>query len=142
MDFSKLTNMAGFRAKRERHGRPIRGSLLSHLASTRPLSFFENVVSQTVEFLRAAWPEELDKLDWRVADAPPALDTNQEIARYSVNREKFRITIYRIPIERLTHHRRTDRMDERFHIEQFVFQASAELIGKDPGDLIPDRFKP
>jgi hypothetical protein len=42
----------------------------------------------------------------------------------------------------LTHHRRTDRMDERFHIEQFVFQATAELVGKDPGELIPDRFKP
>jgi hypothetical protein len=41
----------------------------------------------------------------------------------------------------MTHHRRTDRMDERFHIEQFVFQAAAELVGKNPDDLIPDQFK-
>ncbi|MEN9992581.1 MAG: hypothetical protein RLY83_151 [Actinomycetota bacterium] len=102
----------------------------------------ESVVAQTVEFLRSAWPEELETLTWQVSDAPLGSNEGDEVARYGVNLEKFRITLYRIPIERLTHHRRTDRMDERFHIEQFVFQATAELIGKDPGDLVPDRFKP
>lgn len=106
------------------------------------LGFFETVVSQTCEFLVNSWPNELTNLHWRVADAPPIVSASGEVARYSVNREKFRVTIYRIPIERLTHARRTDRLDERFHIEQFVFQAVAELIGKEPGDLIPDRFKP
>jgi hypothetical protein len=105
------------------------------------LSFFETVVSQTVEFLKGAWPEELENLSYRIADSAPNMNPDGEVARYSVNRERFRITIYRVPIERLTHHRRTDRLDERFHIEQFVFQATAELIGKDPGDLIPDQFK-
>jgi hypothetical protein len=92
--------------------------------------------------LRTAWPEELEKLTWQVSDAPVGSGSKDSVARFSVNEEKFRITLYRIPIERLTHHRRTDRMDERFHIEQFVFQATAELLGKDPGDLVPDRFKP
>ncbi len=81
-------------------------------------------------------------LTWQVSDAPLGNGAGNEVARFSVNPEKFRITLYRIPIERLTHHRRTDRLDERFHIEQFVFQATAELLGKDPGDLVPDRFKP
>ncbi len=134
--------MAAIRARRERHGRPPRGSLLAHLSQKSPVGFFESVVAGAVEFLRSAWPEELETLTWQVLDAPPALGNTDEVARYSVNRSKFRITLYRIPIERLTHHRRTDRMDERFHIEQFVFQATAELLGKDPGDLLPDRQKP
>lgn len=100
------------------------------------------MVSQTVEFLRSAWPEELEHLTWQVSDAPVGNGQGEEVARYTVNPEKFRITLFRIPIERLTHHRRTDRIDERFHIEQFVFQATAELLGKDPGELIPERFKP
>lgn len=112
------------------------------MGRVRPLGFFESVVAQTVEFLRNAWPEELETLTWQVSDAPIGNGNGDEVARFSVNLEKFRITIYRIPIERLTHHRRTDRLDERFHIEQFVFQATAELLGKDPGDLVPDRFKP
>jgi hypothetical protein len=133
--------MAGIRARRERHGRTARGSLLAHLGAGRSLSFFETVVSQTVDFLRTAWPEELAKLDYRLQDAPTVSDPAGEVARYSVNQKTFRITIYRLPIERMTHHRRTDRMDERFHIEQFVFQAAAELVGKNPDDLIPDQFK-
>lgn len=105
------------------------------------MSFFETVVSQTVEFLRNAWPEELSKLDYRVQDAPIGASPEAEVPRFSSNQKTFRITLYRIPIERMTHHRRTDRLDERFHIEQFVFQAAAELIGRGPEDLIPDQFK-
>lgn len=134
--------MEPFRAKRERHGRTVRGAMLAHLGGNSPLGFFESVVAQTVEFLRGAWPEELEKLTWQVSDAPLGPNLGKEVSRYGVNRELARITIFRIPIERLTHHRRTDRMDERFHIEQYVFQAVAELLGKDPGDLIPERFKP
>jgi hypothetical protein len=134
--------MAAFRARRERHGRPPRGSLFAHLNRRSPLGFFESVVAQTVEFLQGAWPDELENLTWQVSDAPIGSSKDDEVARFSVNRERFRITLYRIPIERLTHHRRTDRLDERFHIEQYVFQAAAELLGKDPGELIPERFKP
>ena len=105
------------------------------------MSFFETVVSQTVDFLRISWPTELGELDYRVADAPIGLDPKSEVPRYSLDEKRMRITIYRIPIERMTHHRRADRLDERFHVEQFVFMAAAELIGKDPGELIPDRFK-
>lgn len=120
----------------------MRGAILAHLGGRSPLGFFESVVAGAVEFLRDAWPEELEKLTWQVSDAPLAATVGDEVSRFSVNHELFRITIFRIPIERLTHHRRTDRMDERFHIEQYVFQATAELLGKDPGDLVPERFKP
>lgn len=133
--------MVPFRASRRRHGRELRSALTSHLGQSSPMGFFETVVSQSIDFLKLSWPEELEKLKWRVADAPFFPDGVSEVPRYSINPKEFRITIYRIPIERLTHHRRTDRLDERYHIEQFVFQAVADLLGKDPGDLIPDRFK-
>lgn len=133
--------MVPFRASRSRHGREVRGSLTSHLGTKVPLGFFETVVSQTVDFLKLNWPEELESLRWRVSDSPMFSDAAEEVPRYSINSREFRITIYRIPIERLTHHIRTDRLDERFHIEQFVFQAVAELLGKDPGDMIPERYK-
>jgi hypothetical protein len=133
--------MLPFRASRRRHGRAARGSLSSHLGVKAPLGFFETVVSQSVEFLKLSWPEELEHLRWRVLDSPMFPEGIFEVPRYSVNPSEFRITIYRIPIERLTHHRRTDRLDERFHIEQYVFQAVADLLGKDPGDIIPDRYK-
>ena len=44
------------------------------------------------------------------------------------------ITIYRVPVIRLTHNRRTDYLDERHHIEQFVFMAAAKLLGREPWD--------
>lgn len=133
--------MAGIRAHRARHGRSVRGSLLKNSSTGSPLSFFETVVSQTVEFLRNAWPDELSKLDYRVVDAPIGISPDSDVPRYTANSKTFRITLYRIPIERMTHHRRTDRLDERFHIEQFVFQAAAELIGRGPEDLIPEQFR-
>jgi hypothetical protein len=133
--------MGAIRAKRERHGRPIRGTMLAHLNGTPNLSFFETVVTQTVNFLKTSWPEELQNLEYRVADSPVTIDRQTAVPRFRVNKSAFRITIYRIPIERLSHHKRTDRLDERFHIEQYVFQAVAELVGRDPGDLIPDQYK-
>lgn len=137
----RLGAMKSFRSSRERHGRTPRGSLVSHLGARTSMSFFETVVSQTVDFLRNAWPDELSKLDYRILDAPVTNRPDGEVPRYSANPQTLRITVYRLPIERLSHHRRTDRLDERFHIEQVVFQGAAELIGKNPDDLIPDQFK-
>jgi len=76
-----------------------------------------------------------------VLDAPALLPDAKKVRRWAVNRETFTIIIYRVPIERLTHHRRTDLLDERMHIEQFVFSAVGHLIGKDPFDLIPENYK-
>jgi len=113
----------------------------SHLHVAASAGFFEAVVAQTVDFLKLSWPEDLAALSFRILDSPVSNQDVASVPRYSVNRKLFQITIFRIPIERLTHHRRTDRLDERFHIEQFVFQAVAELLDKDPGDLIPENFR-
>ena len=89
----------------------------------------------------SAWPDELSRLNWQVQDAPTLPLDAKKVSRWAVRRDTFTIIIYRVPIERLTHHRRTDLLDERMHIEQFVFSAVGNLIDKDPFDLIPDHFK-
>jgi hypothetical protein len=86
------------------------------------------------------WPDELGKLTWRIVDAPQTV-LDGELPRWHADASAMRVTIYRLPIERLTHVRRPDPLDERFHIEQFVFFAVAELLGKDPWDLMPERFR-
>lgn len=127
------------RARANRHGRPIRGRISPNLPGRNPQSF-EDIVASTCRFLQDEWPDELGKLRWRIADLPPALESGT-VSRWSSDEAKLLITIYRVPVERLTHSRRTDMADERFHIEQFVFAAAASMIGKDPWDLLPERFR-
>lgn len=95
----------------------------------------------TCDYLKAAWPDELANLKWRIVDAPALKESSPEVARWSVNAMAFEITIYRLPIERMGHSRRPDALEERMHIEQFVFAAVGELIGKDPWQLIPERYR-
>ncbi len=106
----------------------------------RAYGSFGDVVAETCQFLREEWPEELCKLSWRILDAPRQV-IEGKLPRWHADTKNLRITIYRLPIQRLTHVRRPDSQDERFHTEQFVFFAAGELLGKDPWDLMPDRFK-
>ena len=127
------------RSRGSRHGRPMRNFVLAGLGR-RAYGSFADVVSETCEFLREEWPEELSKLSWRILDAPAAVKDGK-LPRWHSDSRTMRITIYRIPIQRQTHTRRPDYLDERFHTEQFVFFAVGELLGKDPWDLMHDRFK-
>lgn len=127
------------RSRGSRHGRPLRNYVLAGLGR-RAYGSFADVVAETCEFLRDEWPDELSKLSWRILDAPGAV-IDGKLPRWSVDTQNNRITIYRIPIQRQTHTRRPDYQDERFHTEQYVFFAVGELLGRDPWDLMPDRFK-
>jgi hypothetical protein len=74
-------------------------------------------------------------LNWRIEDVPP-LAPGEKLRRYSANKSTMTITLYRIPIERLGKRRL---QDPRMQIEQAVVSAAAELIDKDPWELIhPD----
>ena len=75
-------------------------------------------------------------------DAPNIGQDARSVRRWAVKREEMTIVIYRLPIERLGHHRRTDALHERMHIEEFVFIAVGNLIGKDPWELVPEKFRP
>jgi hypothetical protein len=127
------------RSRGSRHGRPQRNFVLAGLGR-RAYGSFADVVAETCEFLREEWPEELAKLSWRVADAPAGV-VEGKLPRWHADTSNMRITIFRIPIQRQTHTRRPDALDERFHTEQYVFFAVGELLGRDPWDLMPTRFK-
>ena len=126
-------------ASRDRHGRGIRRPLLSNLFrfGDSRLAGFEQIVKSSCEFLRDAWPDELGQLNWRILDAPALPDGAESVRRWSTRPESMTVVIYRLPIERLGHHRRTDPLHERMHIEEYVFTAAASLIGKEPWQLIP-----
>ncbi len=127
---------------RDRHGRGIRQPLLSNLLRNGGRhSSFEQIVSGTCEYLKNAWPEELIDLNWEVIDASSIKPESKGVRRWAVKRDEMTIVIYRVPIERLGHHSRADALHERMHIEEYVFAAVGHLIGKDPWDLVPERYR-
>lgn len=120
---------------RDRHGRGMRRPLPSKLFKhgTRS-SFFASVVADTTSWLSETF-EELRDLNWRIEEVPP-LAAGEKLRRYSANKSSMTITLYRIPIERLG---KRSIPDPRMQIEQAVVSAAAELIDKDPWELIhPD----
>ncbi|WJL95118.1 metallopeptidase family protein [Microbacterium sp. ET2] len=100
---------------------------------------FDLAVGSVAEFLRSAWPE-LREVSFEMADMPPATDADG-IPRWVVSRDRKRIILYRIPIERLGHLHRNDDLHRRMMIESCVFRAAAEYLDRDPWDLGPERFR-
>ena len=121
--------------QRDRHGRGMRRPLPSKLFrhGTRA-SFFATVVADTAGWLSATF-EELRELKWKIEEVPP-LGPGERLRRFSADKQNMTITLYRIPIERLGKNRIPD---PRIQIEQAVVGAAAELIDRDPWELIhPD----
>ncbi|WP_029149308.1 hypothetical protein [Microbacterium indicum] len=127
-------------ARHGRHGRAGRSAL------TRPpvpavgsrFDRFDMTVTASVDFLRGAWPE-LRPVRFEVASMP-LHDTGADVPRWSIDREKNRILIYRVPVERLSKAHgvplnRTDEYHRRALVEGAVFRAAAEYLGVDPWDL-------
>jgi len=133
---SAMTSSRG--TYRDRHGRGLRRDIVTGTTADNRLASFGQLVAGTCEYLKAAWPEELANLRWRIIDAPAIKDSTEAVARWKADKDRFEITIYRLPIERLGHPRRPDALDERMHIEQYVFAAVGELIDRDPWSLIPE----
>lgn len=119
---------------RDRHGRGLRRPLPSKLLShgINRGGFFQQVVSDTCDYLRDTFAQELGGLNWRVEEVP-LLKEGEEVRRWSARRSTMTITLYRIPIERFGKKRIPD---PRIHIEQAVISAAASLIDKDPWELI------
>jgi hypothetical protein len=91
---------------------------------------FNLVVEQTCEYLKTSFLE-LSHLNWRIEEVP-TLSSGEHLTRYSTRKDTMSITLYRIPIERLAFRG----ADLRAQIEQTVLSAAAELIDKDPWELI------
>jgi hypothetical protein len=106
---------------------------------------FDVTVSSAAQYLRDVWPAELQNVTFEVAAIPTSVDADADasltVDRWRVFAQERRIVLYRLPIERLSKLHKYDELHRRMMIESCVFRAVAELIGKDPWDLAPDRFR-
>jgi hypothetical protein len=128
---------------RDRHGRGIRSSVAGpHLPVLRSRSdLFEMTVASTAEYLKELWPEELSDVSFEIAGMPAGPPDTPVVERWRVLRKERRVILYRLTIERLARLHRHDDLHRRMLVESCVFRAVAELLGKDPWDLAPERFR-
>jgi hypothetical protein len=98
-------------------------------------------VASTAEYLKDLWPDELAAVSFEVAGLPSTIDSANGIDRWHVVPGEKRVILFRLPIERLARLHRNDDIHRRMLIESCVFRAVAELLGKDPWDLAPERFR-
>ena len=113
-----------------------------HLDVLRTRSeFFDACIGSAVEYLRELWPDELAGVRFEVARVPAGEPGPQGVARWRVSVPEKRVVLYRLPIERLAHLHRDDEWHRRSFIESCVFRAVAELLGKDPWDIAPERYR-
>jgi hypothetical protein len=128
---------------RDRHGRGIRaavtGPRLPRLHTRADL--FAATVASTAEYLKDIWPAELANLRVEIAGLPTTVSESSRVRRWLVIPEEKCIVLFRLPIERLARLHRNDDLHRRMMIEGCVFRAVAELLGKEPWDLAPERFR-
>jgi hypothetical protein len=128
---------------RDRHGRGLRSAVTGPhlpLLQTRA-DVFELTVASTAEYLKDLWPDELAKVSFEVAGLPTGVGSTGRVDRWQVIAAERRVILFRLPIERLARLHRHDELHRRMMIESCVFRAVAELLGKDPWDLAPERFR-
>jgi len=101
---------------------------------------FEGAVAETADYLRGLWPDELSQVSFEIAGVPRSV-SDDGFDRWWVDPVARRVVLYRLPIERLTHTHPEDEAHQRAHVEGCVFRAVAELLGRDPWDLAPDRYR-
>jgi hypothetical protein len=127
----------------DRHGRGLRSPVTGpHLDVLRTRSeFFDASIGSAVEYLRELWPDELNGVRFEVAQVPGGEPGPHGVDRWRVSIPERRIVLYRLPIERLAHLHRDDEWHRRSFIESCVFRAVAELLGKDPWEIAPERYR-
>ncbi len=131
------------RSIRDRHGRGLRSSLAGPYLPmlNGRIDTFEQTILSTAEYLRGVWPLELAGVRFEVASAPEQALHGDHIDRWHVDADQGRITFFRIPIQRMSKLHRDDELHRRMMVESCVFRAVGDLLGKDPWDLAPDRFR-
>ena len=128
---------------RDRHGRGIRAAVTGpHLPRLRSrIGTFDATVSATAQYLRELWPDDLAGVHFEIAALPASSIGPGRVRRWQVFESERRIVLFRLPIERLARLHRNDDLHRRMMVESCVFRAVAELLGKDPWDLAPERFR-
>ena len=119
---------------RNRHGRPIRRVSLSPLfaPNSSRVESFEEVVKNTVEFIRANYADDFAELKYEIFDSPSYRAGTKRVRRWAIKSDQNTIVLYRLPIERFGQHRRKTIFEIRMTIEFQVFSAAADLIGREP----------
>jgi len=102
--------------------------------------FFELCIADAVEYVEALWPEELRGVRFEIASGPVG-EVGDHVDRWATDPRRRLIVLYRLPIQRLTHLHRDDDWHRRSLIESCVFRAVAELLGKDPWEIAPERYR-
>jgi len=96
---------------------------------------------EAADYVRALWPHELSDVGIQIAGTPSGAPNEAGVDRWRVDPRRREIILYRVPIERLTHLHKNDEWHRRSVIESCVFRAMAELIGRDPWDIAPERYR-
>jgi hypothetical protein len=122
------------------HGRirrPGRFCVLGPLIAPRRrrADFFNDTVLALIDHLRDIAPKEIDGLTVTIQAMPNEADTTPSIARWRVDKKKREVTLFRLPIERLSGGQSEDPWQRRLAIEAIVIRAVAELIDWDPWRL-------
>ncbi|WP_258567171.1 hypothetical protein [Microbacterium sp. Se5.02b] len=88
-------------ARHGRHGRLGRSEVVRPPLAPLDgrIDRFDLTVSTAVEFLRGTWPE-LQDVRFEIG-AIPGFDATEEVPRWYLDRERGRIVLFRLPIERL-----------------------------------------
>jgi len=130
-------------AWRSRHGHGARGPVTGpHLPMLHNrIDLFEMTVASTADYLKGLWPDDLDDVHFEIAAAPIGKPDERGVQRWLVDSAHRTVILYRIPIQRLSKLHRNDELHQRMLVESCVFRAVAELLGKDPWDLAPERFR-
>lgn len=140
---SRNTRVSARPGWRDRHGRGIRSAVTGpHLPLLRTRAdVFDMTVASAAGYLKDIWPQELANVRFEVAALPAELGHSDHVDRWLVSASEGRIVLFRLPIERLARLHKHDELHRRMMIESCVFRAVAELLGKDPWELAPDRFR-
>jgi hypothetical protein len=122
------------------HGRirrPGRSSILGPLLSPRRQrsDFFADTVLALIEHLRDIAPAEMEGLKVSIQAMPSQPESVPGIARWRVDKTSREVTLFRLPIERLSGGQPEDPWQRRVAIEAVVIRAVAELIDWDPWRL-------
>ncbi len=127
--------------RRVRHGRALRSSVTGpYLAPLDDrIDSFELVITQTFNFARGIWPEELADVEVLVANAPEVAIHGDHIDRWYLADDKKTVVFFRLPIARFDQ-REPDLIRDRMIIEGYVFRAIAELTGRDPWEIARYRY--
>lgn len=106
-------------------------------------TFFLDAFDDAVEYLKERWPSELGPVRFMAVRMPPSelAERAPELPRYLLAPTQQAILVVRFPVERLTRLHIKDAWHKRAAIENAVYRAAADYLGRDPWEVAPDRWR-